>query len=95
MVDALSRLPFVDSTGLAGILGEPHSTIHRALRDLLIVAECDVDVWVDPDDDPRLFGGSIRRGSPEWRSKYMKRWSIERVFSRWKTHGRAEGPLLP
>ena len=49
-----------------------------------IVAECDVDVWVDPDDDPWLFGGSIRRGSREWLIMYAKRWSVERVFSRWK-----------
>ena len=32
---ALSRTPFVDSTELAGILGEPHTTVHRALADLL------------------------------------------------------------
>ena len=44
--------------------------------------------WEDPEENVRLFGGAIRRGSPEWRSKYRKRWSIERVFSRWKTHGR-------
>ena len=35
MLDALSRTPFVDSTELASILGEPHSTVHRALADLL------------------------------------------------------------
>ena len=33
--DALSRTPFTDSTELAGILGEPHATIHRVLTDLL------------------------------------------------------------
>ena len=52
------------------------------------IAECDVDVWVDPDDDPRLFGGNIRRGSREWLIKYAKRWKVERVFSRWKLVGR-------
>ena len=31
----LSRTPFVDSTELAGILGEPHSTVHRGLTGLL------------------------------------------------------------
>ncbi|MYD36273.1 MAG: hypothetical protein F4X20_04510 [Dehalococcoidia bacterium] len=35
MLDALSRTPFVDSTELAGILGEPHATVHRNLADLL------------------------------------------------------------
>ena len=29
LLDALSRTPFVDSTELAGILGEPHATVHR------------------------------------------------------------------
>ena len=35
LLDALSRTPFVDSTELAGILGEPHATVHRALTNLL------------------------------------------------------------
>ena len=35
MLDSLSRTPFVDSAELAGILGEPHATIHRALTGLL------------------------------------------------------------
>ena len=35
LLDALSRTPFVDSTELAAILGEPHATVHRALADLL------------------------------------------------------------
>ena len=35
LLDALSRTPFVDSAELAGILGEPHTTAHRALGDLL------------------------------------------------------------
>ena len=35
LLDALSRTPFVDSTELALILGEPHTTIHRNLADLL------------------------------------------------------------
>ena len=35
MLDSLSRTPFVDSTELALILGEPHATVHRALADLL------------------------------------------------------------
>ena len=35
MLDALSRMPFVDSAELAGILGEAHATVHRALARLL------------------------------------------------------------
>ena len=35
LLDAISRTPFVDSTELALILGEPHATVHRALADLL------------------------------------------------------------
>ncbi len=35
LLDALSRTPFVDSTELAHILGEPHATVHRHLADLL------------------------------------------------------------
>lgn len=35
LLDALVRLPFVDPTELASIMGEPHSTIHRALAGLL------------------------------------------------------------
>ena len=35
LLDALSRTPFVDSTELALILGEPHATVHRAPTNLL------------------------------------------------------------
>ena len=35
MLDSLNRTPFVDSAELAGILGEPHATVHRALTGLL------------------------------------------------------------
>ena len=28
-------MPFIDSAELAGILGEPHATVHRALTGLL------------------------------------------------------------
>ncbi len=35
LLDALSRTPFIDSTELAGILGEPHATVHRSLSNLL------------------------------------------------------------
>ena len=35
LLDSISRTPFVDSAELAGILGEPHTTVHRSLADLL------------------------------------------------------------
>ena len=35
LLDSLSRMPFIDSAGLAGILGEPHTTVHRSLASLL------------------------------------------------------------
>ena len=35
LLDALSRMPFVESTELALILGEPHATVHRYLSELL------------------------------------------------------------
>ncbi len=35
LLEALSRMPFVDSTELALILGEPHATVHRRLSELL------------------------------------------------------------
>ena len=35
LLDSLSRMPFVDSAELAGILGEPHTTVHRGLTSLL------------------------------------------------------------
>ena len=35
MLDSLGRMPFSDSAELAGILGEAHATVHRALIGLL------------------------------------------------------------
>ena len=35
LLEALSRMPFVESTELALILGEPHATVHRRLSELL------------------------------------------------------------
>ena len=35
LLNALSRTPFVESTELARILGEPHATVHRNLSGLL------------------------------------------------------------
>ena len=54
------------------------------------VSACDDESWENPEDNIRLFGGRIRRGSPEWKAMYVKRWSGERVFSRWKKQGRLE-----
>ena len=47
------------------------------------IGPCRLEVRIDPERDRRLFGGRIRRGSPEWNAAYAKRWSVERVFSRW------------
>ena len=49
---------------------------------------CNSDHWEDPERNVRLFGGRIRRGSPEWKRAYRKRWSVERVFARWNAFGR-------
>ena len=35
LLDALSRMPFIESTELALILGQPHATVHRRLSELL------------------------------------------------------------
>ena len=35
MLHFLSRMPFIDSVELAGILGEAHATVHRAMASLL------------------------------------------------------------
>ena len=35
MLDSLSRMPFVDMMELAGVLGKPLATVHRALTRLL------------------------------------------------------------
>ena len=45
---------------------------------------CDFEVCLQPDDDVRLLGGSIRRDSDEWNMAYNERPSVERVFSPWK-----------
>ena len=51
---------------------------------------CEFPVKVSPESDVRLFGGAIRRDSPEWKKTYAKRWSVERVFSGWKSRGSLE-----
>ena len=54
------------------------------------VSACDDEAWENPEDNIRRFGGRIRRGSPEWNTMYGKRWSVERVSSRWKEQGGLE-----
>ena len=39
---------------------------------------------MNPEDDIRLSGEAVRRDDPDWEATYGKRWSVERVFSRWK-----------
>ena len=36
LLDSLSRMPLVDTRELAGVLGEAHATVHRALTGLLV-----------------------------------------------------------
>ena len=36
LLDALRRMPFIDTMELAGILGKPHATVHRRLTSLLV-----------------------------------------------------------
>ena len=53
-------------------------------------SSCEFSVRMNPESDVRLFGGAIRRDSPEWKKTYAKRWSVERVFSGWKSRGSLE-----
>ena len=55
---------------------------------------CDYEVWENPEDDIRLFGGRIRRASPEWGEEYKKRWSVEHLNSRLKDNGTLGGHHL-
>ncbi len=50
-------------------------------------SRCEMEVRVNPEDDIRLFGGAFRGDGPQWKMTYRKRWSVERVFSRWKKRG--------
>ena len=45
---------------------------------------CAGEIEVDPADNIRLFGGTIRRGSPEWDEAYEGRQGVERLFAWWK-----------
>ena len=46
---------------------------------------------VDPEDDIRLFGGTIRRGTPEWDEGYKGRYGVERLYAWWKVGSALEG----
>ena len=52
---------------------------------------CAGEVEVDPADNIRLFGGLIRRGSPEYDEKYEGREGVERLFAWWKNGCALEG----
>jgi len=52
---------------------------------------CAGEVEVDPEDDIRLFGGAIRRGSPEYDEKYKGRYGVERLYAWWKIGRALEG----
>ena len=54
------------------------------------VSACDDEAWENPEGNIRLFGGRIRRGSPEWNTMYARRWSRERTSNRRKEQGRLE-----
>ena len=51
---------------------------------------CDTAIVENPMDNIRVFGGRTRRNSPEWKSLYKKRWSVERVFKSMKESRRLE-----
>ena len=52
--------------------------------------KCDTVVVEDPSENLRVLGGYTRRGSAEWKAKYKKRWSVERVFKSQKESRRLE-----
>ena len=56
---------------------------------------CGGDVGVDPEEDIRLFGGAIRRGTPEWDEGYEGRYGVERLYAWWKVGGALEGHYFP
>ena len=84
-------------TGLCRISAKAGHHLYRCpaggcsrLGQLTGYATCGDESWEDPAPNIRLFGSKIRRASREWALKYAKRWSVERLFSRWKYPGRLE-----
>ena len=59
------------------------------LADRKGVRYCHDDLWVNRQDNPRLFG-PIRQGSPEWKALYRLRQAVERVFKSMKESRRLE-----
>ena len=55
---------------------------------------CGREVAIDPERDIRLFGGIIRRGSPEWDAAYAKRIRVEQKFGHWKQSDRIKDHYL-
>ena len=56
----------------------------------LIYRSCEDSYWQDPSENVRVFGGSVRRNSPEWKALYVKRQAIERFFKGMKESRRLE-----
>ena len=59
------------------------------LADRKGVRYCHDELWVNRQDNPRLFG-PIRQGSPEWTALYRLRQAVERVFKSMKESRRLE-----
>ena len=59
------------------------------LADRKGVRYCHDELWVNRQDNPRLFG-PIRQGSPEWKALYRLRQAVERVFKSMKESRRLE-----
>lgn len=52
---------------------------------------CRGEAEVDPEEDIRLFGGAVRRGTAEWNGGYKGRYGVERLFAWWKLGCALEG----
>ena len=57
------------------------------LRERKGVRYCHDEIWENRKDNPRVWP-PIRRGSPEWKRMYGKRWSVESVFKSMQESGR-------
>ena len=64
------------------------------LRDRKGVRYCHEEEWVNPQDNPRVFG-QIPRWSREWKTLYKLRQSVERVFKGQKEDTPPGAPLHP
>ena len=51
---------------------------------------CDTVITENPLDNLRVFGGKTRRNTPEWKERYARRQSIERIFKSQKESRRLE-----